>query len=272
MRSIIVCSDDAGWNEENDAVISALGIDGRVSAISILVDGATAPQWRSFPQVDSCALGLHFNLTLQTQRQSKGLFTLIIGAYSRRLSMVDLSGEVQRQLIRFERLLSRPPIFIDGHQHVHVLPMVRHALLESLAKRYGVHDRPAIRVPLSGSWRGIKAGTINVLGSRRLDAELRRTGWPANRDFAGVYNLAKPEAFRQRMQGWLSTIKDGGLIMTHPGRAEAFEHAAARMQESQYLASQEWSEDRLAAGVQLVPFTGRALHGRQTESHCRGSS
>lgn len=260
MRSIIVCADDAGWSAENDEVIAGLGGDGRISAISILVDGPTAARWHAFSAVERCALGLHFNLTLQPERDSQGLAGVVLGAYGRRLSQAGLAEEFKRQLMRFERMLARPPAFVDGHQHVHMLPGVRMAVLGVLAQRYDAGERPAMRVPLSEAWRGIKAATINLLGARRLAAELRGVGWPANCDFAGVYNMTGPIDYRRRMVGWLSTIRDGGLIMAHPGVATTMEHALARAQESRYFASRHWTDDCRAAGVRLVPFTSTALN------------
>lgn len=48
----------------------------------------------------------------------------------------EIAAEITRQLDAFEEALGRPPDFVDGHQHVHVLPGVRRALLDILVRRY----------------------------------------------------------------------------------------------------------------------------------------
>ncbi len=51
-----------------------------------------------------------------------------------------------RQLDLFEAALGYPPDHIDGHQHVHALPVVRQALIDVVARRYPVTP-PMLRDP-----------------------------------------------------------------------------------------------------------------------------
>ena len=52
------------------------------------------------------------------------------------LDIEEIRAEIGRQLDRFEQPRLCAPDHIDGHQHVHVLPGVRQALLETGAQRY----------------------------------------------------------------------------------------------------------------------------------------
>ena len=47
-----------------------------------------------------------------------------------------LRTEIAAQLDTFTQALGRAPAYIDGHQHVHQLPVVRTLLLEEIARRY----------------------------------------------------------------------------------------------------------------------------------------
>lgn len=254
VRDLAVCADDAGWDAANDAVIAGLAAAGRISAVSVLVEGPNAAAWRDADLGANGSLGLHLQLTWSSDRGSHGLGRLIAEAYAGRLQRSTVTRRLDDQLRRFETLFGRPPDFVDGHQHVHALPGVREPLLTLLHARYADGDRPAVRVPLARRWRGPKAAALNVLGGVRLAAELRRREWPANADFAGAYDMARAGGFRRRMLAWLASLHDRGLIMVHPGAAEKVEHAAARADEAAYLAGPDWPADLRASGARLRPF------------------
>ena len=265
MRRIIVCADDAGWSEANDAVIVGHAMNGDISAVSVLVDGPTAGDWAAAPLPSECALGLHLNLTWSAEDGSRGLTRLILDAFSGRLNRHSMAELLATQIARFERLLSRPPDFVDGHQHVQILPVVRDTLLNILEHRYSAGTRPPVRVPYSPVYRGLKCGLLNSLGAKRLATDIRALGWPANRDFAGAYDLTTRQDYRRQMRTWLSTIQDGGLIMAHPGSNEVREHGPARTAESEYFGGPHWRNDLEEADIGLIPFTSESLLGVVTE-------
>lgn len=261
MREFVVCADDAGWDEATDEVIAALVRAARVSAISVLVDGPTAADWRGTDLGADGSLGVHLHLTWSPELGSHGLGTILAAAHTGRLSQSWVTQRLAAQLRCFEALFDRPPDFVDGHQHVHALPGVREPLLALLDERYGHEGRPAVRVPLARRWRGSKAAALGWLGARRLDATLRDRGWPRNDDFAGAYDMARGGRYRERMVAWLASLGDGGLIMVHPGAVGNVEHAAARTREAAYLAGPAWPSDLRAAGARLRPFRGVARGG-----------
>ncbi len=258
LKRIVLCSDDAGWDGANDAVILALARAGRISAVSVLVDGPAAPAWADRHTAPSWSFGLHLNFTWSAAEHSSGLGALLARAHLRRLHPGELDTRINAQLDQFESLYGCAPDFIDGHQHVHMLPQIRGVLLAALRARYG-NDMPALRVPASAAWRGSKALALNLLGARALDRMAH--GCPVNRDFAGVYDFGRTVPYRTRMQGWLSSIGDLGLIMAHPGSQGPLEHAAARATEAAYFNSADWPADLVASGCALVPFTARDMRG-----------
>ncbi len=132
--TITLCADDYGLSYGVSAgILEALDAQ-RLSAVSALTNG---PRWpamgrellRRAYDVD---IGLHFNLTLghplsaMPKLAASGEFprisTVIRAALSRNPPMDEIRAEIDRQLDRFEAVLERPPDFVDGHQHVHVLP------------------------------------------------------------------------------------------------------------------------------------------------------
>ncbi len=64
-------------------------------------------------------------------------------AFAHTLPLDAVREELRAQLDAFEEVWGGPPDFIDGHQHVHVLPGVRTVVIEEMARRY-------TRAPASG--------------------------------------------------------------------------------------------------------------------------
>src|SRR5207248_6098435 len=84
----------------------------------------TAP----FRPLTSAFLPLHQNAFPQLQRLS-------VLALLRRLQPTLLAAEIDAQLTAFMDAFGTAPAFIDGHQHVHLLPQVREEVLLGLKAR-----------------------------------------------------------------------------------------------------------------------------------------
>jgi predicted glycoside hydrolase/deacetylase ChbG (UPF0249 family) len=72
------------------------------------------------PLVSGIDLGLHLTLTGQ-----RSLPRLALAACLGRLDAGAVAIALRDQLDAFLAAFGRPPDFIDGHQHVHLLPVVR---------------------------------------------------------------------------------------------------------------------------------------------------
>jgi len=138
-RRWVVCADDfaldAGAVEATLALIEL----GRVTATSVLVD---SPHWKAAaPELkavsDRVDVGLHLNLTekLETGSSTWRLPSLLIQSTLRLLPRWQVSDLVERQLDAFADVFGRLPDFVDGHHHVHQLPVVREVLIESVRAR-----------------------------------------------------------------------------------------------------------------------------------------
>jgi hypothetical protein len=86
---------------------------------------------------------------------------------------------------------------------------------------------------------------------------LRAEGIRHNTDFAGVYDFYSPHPFAERVPQWLDELRDGALIVCHPGRSGAAKGdpiARARAQEFAYLRSPEFPSALNQRHVDLVRF------------------
>jgi predicted glycoside hydrolase/deacetylase ChbG (UPF0249 family) len=262
---IALCADDYAQNQAIDDGILRLLSAHRLSAISCFSD---APRWlqQSAPALREAAdaagavdVGLHFNLTEDFGTAAAAPFRLrglILRSLLTQLDSKLLRRRLHSQLDAFETGYSRPPAFIDGHQHVHQLPGVRQILLQILESRYA--ESPVwVRntVPASAAWRG-KPVILKLLGGAMTATALRGLGIPSNRGFAGVYGFDQPD-YAACFAEWLRAAAPGMLVMCHPAATPGDNDpiAAQRVVEYRFLQSPEFLDMLQGAGVVLAPLS-----------------
>jgi predicted glycoside hydrolase/deacetylase ChbG (UPF0249 family) len=249
VKRLVVCADDFGQSEPVDAGILRLARLRRLTAVSCL---AQAPAFeRDAPALLETGVdaGLHLDLTEGFGgAPPAGLGVLVLRSYLGAFDRAALRHQIAVQLDAFERVVGSAPAFVDGHRHVHQLPVVRKLLLDELMHRYRERP-PLVRVTVSRRWRGAKATIIAALGGRALRRDLVVWGVPHNADFVGVYGFEPGARYRALVQGWLATLEDGAILMCHPGEASRDVISEARLAELAYLGSEDFEVDCAAAGV-----------------------
>ncbi|WIT11211.1 ChbG/HpnK family deacetylase [Paucibacter sediminis] len=256
MKRVQICADDYGF----DAAVSQGildGIDaGRLSATSCMVLSPAWAQWAPAlrERAGAADVGLHLDVNEFAGYARRSLSGWIAAAYLGAIARRDADAWVASQLDAFEATLGRAPDYLDGHQHVHQLPVLREAVVAALARRYG--RGCALRNTRARRWRGPKAAVIAALGAGRLQGLAQAQGLAMNRDFAGVYDFGPEARFGELVAAWLAGLPDGGLLMTHPGRAGGTETRAdpiraARVREHAFWLSTEAGELLARQGVQL---------------------
>ena len=264
-RTLALCADDFGQAPGISAGIARLARSGRLSAISCITNGAQwaldAPLLRGLPA--SVELGLHFNLTEGrplNHRLAKRWPTLpplpllIARAHLGLLPRGELRSEFQAQIKAFVDATGTAPDYIDGHQHVHALPIVRGLILDAVEHMRPI---PALRCTgrILGPGFGAKRRIIECSGGRALARELVRRELAHNPALLGVYDFADTN-YRALMQAWLAQVPpEGALLFCHPGDAStpaaADAIAAARVREIAYFESSAFAQDLAQAGVAL---------------------
>lgn len=229
-KTLVLCADDYGYAPAVDQGILDLVSLGRLTGLSCLVQPSRWPQAAAMLHDSDAAeqvdVGLHLNLTepLGPNGWVRPLTALIRSAYLAslmpgQLPLARIGDSLRRQFDAFVEQWGRPPEYIDGHQHVHQLPVIRDLLLEALAE-YGW--RPWLRVtrPVIPSGRprqDFKAHIIAALGSRALARRCSAAGLVHDPAFGGVYGFDVDEAgYLGLLDGWLAAMPEGGLLMCHP--------------------------------------------------------
>jgi len=269
MKRLALCADDYGLSAPISRAILQLAERGRLSDVSCIVN---APAWPGFARPlagSGVRAGLHLNLTegrpLSAALAAQwpvlpALPRLIMLAHLRRLPRAALRDELNAQLGAFEQASGQAPRHIDGHQHVHHLPLLRDLVLDLLAARPGLLARNTGRV--DGPGFAVKRALIAGTGGRAMGLRLAAIGRSQNERLFGVYDFADPDGssessgsyYRGLMQRWLAAIPaHGALLFCHPGDADSGDPiAAARTRERAYLGGPAFTDDLAAAGIALA--------------------
>jgi len=273
-RRILLCADDYGIAPGVNAAIRDLVARGRLNATSVMV---AAP---SFSRAEAVALdtlnadrprvsvGLHLTLTGPLKPLTPGYAPVVDGAFlpltttlrlavQQRLDMTALAAELRAQFEAFAKAFGRAPDFVDGHQHVHLFPQVRHAALEAVA-----WIAPHAWARQCGSIRRLSQRLTDPKGllidyfSREFRARAVRHGVTTNPAFAGTYTYRLDADFPRIFPQFLEGMPEGGLIMCHPGHVDdelmrLDPLTLLREKEYDYFAGDAFPADLAAAGVRL---------------------
>lgn len=260
-KRLTLCADDFAQSDAISAGILELLAAGHLSATSVM---SQAPSWASraaeLKTFDGKAdIGLHFNLTHPFGEQARPLSHWLMKSQLRQLSRPTLRDAAVLQIDLFCQHFGRLPDFIDGHQHVHALPVVRDALFEAVAQRWQGQTLPYLRSPDRLGHPGdnrLKALVLRSV-STGFDDGARELGFSTTPWFGGMYSLTPQADFAGLMQQWLARTPDRGLIMCHPGHPAQDKEdpiAATRDKEFRFLSSQAFVELCGQYGVELARF------------------
>ena len=263
MKKIILCADDYGQSAAISNGIFELAAAHRLSATSCMTE---SPFWldpsNRLPMLrGEIDIGLHFNLTHPFSHQSvpaQPLNAVLRGALTATHDLDAIAKTLHTQLDRFEHVMQQAPDFIDGHQHVHIFPGIRAAILRELKRRYpaqklylrAVNPRWSLTADLP------KTAFLKLLGLG-FSAAVATHGMQTNRAFAGIYSLEPTADFATLIHRWLHDADNGDLLMCHPGHADNDISDPIRMTrplELAFLASETFSQLLLQENVQLARF------------------
>jgi predicted glycoside hydrolase/deacetylase ChbG (UPF0249 family) len=238
-RHIWLCADDYGISTSVNAAIRDLIVRGRINATSVMVAAPSFDRSEAIPLAilnaagRRVAIGLHLTLTAPFRPLSGSFRPLQDGAFLplpttlwqaglRRYRQEIVAVEVAAQLRAFSAAFGRAPDFVDGHQHVHLFPGIREAVLgtvKEMAPQAWVRQCGR-RVPLHRRFSDRKALLLDVL-SRRFRSRAARAGLRTNPGFAGTYEFQPEADFAQLFPAFLHSLPEGSVVMCHPGLVDA---------------------------------------------------
>lgn len=220
IRKLCINADDFAQSEVIDDAIVDLAKRGIITSTSALV---LSPAWAASAQRLKdlpIQVGLHLDLTSHFTPAfgfHYSLPRLIFLACIRALSKQDLKKIIELQWFKFTEVYGSAPDFIDGHQHIHQLPVVRDALLSVIAEnKWGSEPNQWLRVCRAQRWQGVKAMVISSLGAKSLQFKASQMNIATNTDFAGVYNFDEKCNLEKNWRRWLGSLSGNKpLVMCH---------------------------------------------------------
>jgi hypothetical protein len=176
----------------------------------------------------------------------------------RQLDRKAIRDELERQLARFREVMSVEPAYIDGHQHVHLLPHVREAVAEA-AQQIGAYvrlTREAIDCTMFGRPAPRDSAYLSWT-SRPLARLASRRGIRTNTGFRGARNFKERVPYRDLFRSMIAGAINGSIVMCHPGHVDETLQSrdpirAQREEEFSYFAGDDFPRDLDAAGLQLT--------------------
>lgn len=285
MRTLTICADDFGLKTAVNTAICALVRQGRLNAVSCMTVGSCVSQDDMTALRDAITaaphrvdIGLHFTLTeyrplgpmssLAPEGNLPSIGRLMMRSSLGLLRRGEIEGELKRQWDAFISVVGRPPDFIDGHQHVHTLAVIRDVVLAA-AKGCAdgtiwVRSCTAPTAEIAGTRIAVGRALLIAGLSRRLAQTLRAQHVPTNDAFFGINCFDRHVDFGNAMRAWLHAAgKDRSrstLLMCHPGAPPISEDENSihdpisdrRPDEYTYLSSSTFLEDLSAHGFDLA--------------------
>ncbi len=272
-RRVILCADDYALSPGISSAIRELLANGRLNATSVmtifpeLVEEARAllAVKSSFPFI----IGLHATLTGGFLPLKASPISTADGRFPQSSRLLPPMGffranrhavktEVEAQIEKFKQAFGRTPDYVDGHQHVQLMPGVRTAFLAAVAKtapKAWVRQCSPIRAR-DDIFTNSKARFLGVL-SRGFRKRARRLGLSFNPAFAGAYDYTAPKDFARLFERFLEELPPDGVIMCHPGHVDQKlidrdTLTNQREKEYEFLMSDRFLELMRRAGVTLA--------------------
>jgi predicted glycoside hydrolase/deacetylase ChbG (UPF0249 family) len=274
MHRIWLCADDYGISPAVNIAIRDLVVRARLNATSVLVAAPSCHRSEAIAlsglnsTARRVAIGLHVALTAPFAPLSRDFAPLRARAFMplaatlrhallRRFDATVLAAEIESQAQRFHELFGCAPDFIDGHQHVHLLPQIRDVVLDVARKAApnGWVRQCGRAVPLRARLADGK-GLLLDLASRSFRRRAATLAMRTNPAFAGSYAFTDAADFAAQFPRFLDDLPDGAVVMCHPGFVDAELQrldplTTLREREHAYLAGERFPAVLAAAGVAL---------------------
>ncbi len=215
-----ITADDWGMTPAINDGILELARQGTVRRVSMLADSPFVQhRLKELLELDSVSLGLHFDLTLKNRKDSQNPFDF--GRATKLILNPLVSSEKKSQIFEKEALrqievLKKLGVFLnylDGHQHLHLLPFAARGIARAMKKA----QIEKVRNPYSKAlWKTPKfpINLLAVLGIRpyrRQGIDSYACRYPQQESFAS------PEALKR----FLEEAPDAEVIV-HPALKDDF--------------------------------------------------
>lgn len=234
MAKVIICADDFAQSAAIDDAILDLIQRGVLTATSCMT---LSPAWaNSATQLTQeirakADIGLHLDFTQFSQSLRLSHPILVLRSLVGLLNKHVVRTNIKQQLNAFEQATGTAPDYVDGHLHVHQLPIIRDELLAEMLQRYGklpFNERPWLRISSPPLESGLKSRIIHWLGAEALKNAAKQAGFKVSPCLLGVYDFEGDAAdYQAYWLTWARQLKQcpapteyslPPVLMCHPAK------------------------------------------------------
>ena len=232
-----ICADDFGITENVSSAIIKLIKKKRITETScIVISNSFKNDLKTLISYQNkIGIGLHLTLTdfkafnrlksLTINNEMPSFNKLLKSSIIKKIVPKEIEKEINFQIDVFENSLGFLPNFIDGHQHVHQLPIVRDCLIKVIKERYS-ENLPWIRNSydeifkiLKRNVSILKAISIGLFG-KKLKMTVKTNHIKSNDGFSGIYSFSNKISYENLFKKFILDIKNNHLLMVHPGHSD----------------------------------------------------
>lgn len=239
-QELAICVDDFGLTPGINQAVIELAKLGKINCTSVLVDGPALKDEHVIEELlmlhndKKIQLGLHLNFTeLLSDKQNPDLVApisqlLFTSKFCNKEKIEAIYAEIERQFYAFEAEFDRYPDYIDGHQHVHMLPAIFSALKkfykENRLDQNDIWIRSLNRVHKLNKTKLPGASQYKNLILRFATKKAKSSVFSLRRELLGVYDFQQNQQdYLELLRFWLgnarnyiTSTKRGAVIMVHP--------------------------------------------------------
>ncbi len=233
-----ICADDFGITKNvNNAILKLVKLN-RLTETSCIVltrnFSNDAKKLKKFKK--KIGIGLHLTLTdfkpltkLKSLKKNKKMLpikTLIIKSFCKEIDENQVCKEIDFQISKFKKIFGFEPNFIDGHHHVHQLPVIRECLINVLKKR-NIINKIWIRNTDEKLFNIIRrnVGIFKTLllsyFGKKFKKIAKKNLIKTNDGFSGIYDFSAKKNFESLFYKFISFSKTNHLMMVHPGFSDS---------------------------------------------------
>ncbi len=238
-RNISIVADDFGITQKVNDVIIDLIIKKKITDTSCIV--LTKNFKKDSKNLNDLPVkfgkGIHITLTdFKSVTSPKSIsfngklptfYQLFLKIYKGKVLVDDIVNEINSQLDIFEEFVGSKPNFIDGHHHVHQLPIISNILIKLIKKRYN-EDPPFVRNTHESNIKILKRNiclTKTFLLSHYgyfFKKKLINNNFKTNNGFSGIYDFSKIIKYDYLFNKFIKYVDHNHLLMVHPGESDEY--------------------------------------------------
>ncbi|MBL7685855.1 MAG: ChbG/HpnK family deacetylase [Deltaproteobacteria bacterium] len=266
MKRVIIHADDFGYSSSvNQGILKGMQT-GRITSASTLTNFLNSTsEALTLARLHTLDVGWHVNLTegvplsspseIPSLISSEGKFhplkTFILKCYLRQISPEEIFRELSAQYEVFEKF-SIKPSHIDGHEHVHVFPIIS-PIVRKIAYE---HSIPFVRLP-------VEEGGVTIprwMGRKFLSLQpgSKKTFWKISESIPAFYgfSLATVKDKKKAWEELFAKLPSFSEVMVHPGDADDVRDSFynSRVDELNFLLSEDFKGLLQKYEIKLVSF------------------